>query len=383
MKVVKFGGTSIQDPDRMRLAAGSIKRLIDKGERLFVVVSAMGEETDVLIDMLNKAGLNHDPWFLALGEIKSARFLTLVLSGMGVKVREIEPSDPEWPIVVEDGEPLIDEGKRRIEGLLSKSGGVKAFIIPGFISTDPSGSIGILGRGGSDTTAFIVGRLVDADEVIIVTDVEGVYNADPNIFPTERVKSIHADTLTDLSAFGARVIHPEALKHKKDKQRSKIIHFKFGDLEYEGTYIFGEVERRIFLLKETLALVTLHRKGVLEINNSIFKNLPNTLIYGITTGVDYTGFYVKDSEAEAFGNRLLREHRDVDLTIRRGICMVVFKKETPKDKPGLVSSILDKLKKHGINLVEISSIGREVQVYVEKDDGERVIAILRREEQDE
>ena len=382
MKVVKFGGTSIQTPERMKLAGKSIKKLVEKGEKIFVVVSAMGNETDRLIGMLNDAGIHQDAWFLAVGEIKSARFLTLVLRDMGVEVEEVEPQDPLWPVVVENGEPVIDEGRKRMERLLEQKKRAEVFVIPGFICTGMDGTMNTLGRGGSDTTAFIIGRLVDADEVIIVTDVEGVYNADPNIFPTERIKGIHADKLSDLSAFGAGVIHPDALKHKGEKQRSKIIHFKFGDLEYEGTYIFGEVERKIFLLKEILALVTIHRRGILENNNDLLRVIPDIRIYGITTGIDYTGFYVKDNDADAFANRMLEHFKGIELTIRREICMVVFKKESPRDRPGLVSSILDKLKKHGINLVEISSIGREIQVYVEERDGEKVIEILRREEKD-
>ena len=109
-------------------------------------------------------------------------------------------------------------------------------IFPGFVAREKGKRLVSLGRGGSDVSAFLLARIFRADEVIIVKDVPGVYQADPKLFKTSKIKVITADELSTLSSLGAKVLHPDALSYKKKSIRARIIHHG-EDLMKEGTFI--------------------------------------------------------------------------------------------------------------------------------------------------
>uniref|UniRef100_A0A7C4U7W7 Aspartate kinase n=1 Tax=candidate division WOR-3 bacterium TaxID=2052148 RepID=A0A7C4U7W7_UNCW3 len=378
MKVVKFGGTSLGNSERFNLAIDSVSSLVKKNEKVIVVVSAMGDETDELISLIKGVGWKEEPEFLSLGEIKSARLFYFGIKSRGIDGVVIEPSSPYWPLFIKDMEIIEDIAFKKVSSILNDLKDKSVFIFPGFIAIDESGKIITLGRGGSDTSAFMLGKLFNADEVIIVTDVEGVYNLDPNLFPAEKIKEISADKLMTLSSFGAKVMHEEALRFKDKNQKSKIIHYKFGDLEYEGTGIFGEVKRDIFLFKDDVSLITIHKEGIISDLWDLLKILNGTRIFSIITGVDFLGIYIPSNELKETIEKML-VIKSVDITYKNGISIVVLRKEVPVDRPGLVSSILEELKKANISIVEISSIGREIQIFVKKEDTENVLSILRKE----
>ncbi len=377
MKVVKFGGTSLGNIERVNNAIDSVTHLAKKGEKLIVVVSAMDDETDNLISYIRGVGCKEEPDFITLGEIKSARLFYYGLLSRGINCKIIEPNSPYWPIYVKDMDIMEEVGKEMVSRIMEDRD-FQVIVFPGFVALNEERNIITLGRGGSDTSAFILGKLFNAEEVIIVTDVEGVYNTDPNLFPSEKISNISADKLMTLSSFGARVMHESALRFKSEFQKSKVIHYKFGDLEYEGTGIFGEVKREIFLFKEDVSLLTLHKEDIISNIWDYYDLIKGTKVFSLITGVDFIGFYVPTQDVKNLINKIMEKEK-IEITCKNGISMIVLRREVPVDRPGLISSVLEELKKENISIVEVSSIGREIQLFVKKEDAEDVLKILRKE----
>lgn len=378
MKVVKFGGTSLRDIERIKCAIDSVVEFSKKNDKIIVVVSAMDDDTDILLSLIKGVSGKEEPEFLSLGELKSARLFYYGLLARRIKSHLVEPSSSYWPLFVKDMEIIEALSNERILKILTNFKDIKVFVFPGFFALNEEGRLITLGRGGSDTSAFMLGRLFKADEIIIVTDVDGVYSADPNLFPAEKIKKISADKLMTLSSFGAKVMHEEALRFKDKAQKSKIIHYKFGNLEYEGTGIFGEVKRDIFLFKEDISLITLHKEDIMSALWEIYEKIKGLNIFSIITGVDFLGLYIPTKDVKKVIEKIMGRTK-MEITTKSSISMIVLRKESPIDRPGLISSILEKLKKENIGIVEISSIGREIQLFVKKEDSMNVLKILKKE----
>ena len=151
----------------------------------------------------------------------------------------------EWPIVTDDSfqdaNPLLDVCYKRVkEHVLPfvESGVIP--VIAGFVGRTQNGRVTTLGRGGSDTTAFILAKALEADELILVTDAEGIMTADPKVISnSQRIPEIDVKTLVGLADSGTKFIHRKALRYKEASVRVRVIRNIHGDLNVEGTVITG------------------------------------------------------------------------------------------------------------------------------------------------
>ena len=178
--VAKFGGTSLGSGDRINRAADSIAAAVEKGHEVAVVASAMGNTTDELLEDIKYDAEESDrAEIVSMGERTSVRMLKGALAARGVEAVFLEPGADEWPIITDEyGEVDVEETTRRAEALAARLDDVVP-VITGFLAQDLQGNVTTLGRGGSDTTAVMLGNYMGADEVVIVTDVEGVMTGDP------------------------------------------------------------------------------------------------------------------------------------------------------------------------------------------------------------
>jgi aspartate kinase len=213
--VQKFGGTSVADLDRIRNAAGRVKRAVDAGDQVAVVVSAMSGETNRLVDLVRAASPLHDAReydaVVASGEQVTAGLMALVLQELGVPAR----SFLGWQI------PLHTDGlhgRARImdvEGglLMERLGQGQVAVIAGFQGVSPENRITTLGRGGSDTTAVALAAAIKADRCEIYTDVDGVYTTDPRIVPKARkINRITYEEMLELASQGAKVLQTRSVE---------------------------------------------------------------------------------------------------------------------------------------------------------------------------
>jgi len=213
--VQKYGGSSVADAERIKNVAKRIARAKDKGDRVVVVVSAMGETTDELIKLAYQITERPDDReldvLLSTGELVSSTLLTMTLRHMGYDA--ISLSGAQAGIKTDN-----TYSRARILGIdpervVRELEAGKVVIVAGFQGITDEMDVTTLGRGGSDTTAVALAASLGAEICQIYTDVEGVYTADPHLVPeAQRLAEIGYDEMLELASYGVKVIHPRAIE---------------------------------------------------------------------------------------------------------------------------------------------------------------------------
>ncbi len=251
--VQKFGGSSVADAEGMKRVAARIVATKRDGNQVVVVVSAMGDTTDELIDLANQItpmpkGRELD-MLLTAGERISMALLAMAISNLGHEARSFTGSQAGVITDSAHGRArIIDVTPGRIQEAL-KEGAIA--IVAGFqgISQDTK-DITTLGRGGSDTTAVALAAALDADVCEIYTDVDGVFSADPRVVPAARkLKSVTYDEMLELAASGAKVLHLRCVEYARRYEMP--IHVRSSFSTNEGTWVVkdhpegGDMEQAI------------------------------------------------------------------------------------------------------------------------------------------
>ncbi len=213
--VMKFGGTSVADLDRIRRVARHVKREVDAGHQVAVVVSAMAGETNRLVELCRDASPMHDAReydsIVASGEQVSSGILAIVLQAMGVDAR----SWLGWQITLKTDDA---HGAARIadidsKKLLERLDMGQVAVIAGFQGIAPDDRIATLGRGGSDTSAVAIAAAIEAERCDIYTDVDGVYTTDPRIVPqARRLDKVSFEEMLEMASSGAKVLQVRSVE---------------------------------------------------------------------------------------------------------------------------------------------------------------------------
>ena len=241
--VQKFGGTSVADMARIKMAAETVKRELDGGNQVAVVLSAMAGVTDQLVGYASEAGGAHySPEYdtvLATGEQVTAGLLALALEEMGIPAR----SWLGWQVPIRtDGV----HGKARIEKIeieaLDKSlSNGEVPVIAGFQGLGPDNRITTLGRGGTDTSAVALAAALGAERCDIYTDVDGVYTADPRIVPKARkLEKITYEEMLEMASLGAKVLQTRAVELAMKAGQRLQVRSSYSDVP--GTLVVDEDE---------------------------------------------------------------------------------------------------------------------------------------------
>jgi aspartate kinase len=213
--VMKFGGTSVADLDRIRHVAGLVKAEVDRGNSVAVVVSAMAGETNKLVGWTRELSALHDAReydvVVAAGEQITAGLLAVALTAIGVSAR----SWMGWQIPVRTS---AMHGSARItsiepELLDQRISEGQVAVVAGFQGVAPDNRISTLGRGGSDTSAVAVAAALHADRCDIYTDVDGVYTTDPRIVAkAHRLEKIAYEEMLEMASLGAKVLQTRSVE---------------------------------------------------------------------------------------------------------------------------------------------------------------------------
>jgi aspartate kinase len=247
--VQKFGGTSVGDIERIRSAAGRVKREVEAGHQVAVVVSAMAGATNQLVDWTRQISNLHDALeydvVVASGEQVTAGLMALGLQSLGVNAR----SWLGWQIPIRtDGV----HGKARIESIDTgeierRFGEGQVAVVAGFQGIGPRGRITTLGRGGSDTSAVALAAALKAERCDIFTDVDGVYTTDPRIVANARKLSrITYEEMLEMASQGARVLQTRSVEMAMNHRVRLQVLSSFTDAP--GTLVVDEdeiVEQRV------------------------------------------------------------------------------------------------------------------------------------------
>jgi len=213
--VQKYGGSSVADAEKIRNVAKRVAQARDKGDRVVVVVSAMGDTTDELIELAyqvsEKPASRELDVLLSTGEVVSSTLLAMALHGIGYQAISLSGAQAgiRTDAAYSRARIIKVESKRVVKEL--EKGNI--VIVAGFQGITDEMDITTLGRGGSDTTAVALAVSLGAEMCQIYSDVEGVYTADPRLIPeAQRLSEIGYDEMLELATYGAKVMHPRAVE---------------------------------------------------------------------------------------------------------------------------------------------------------------------------
>jgi len=213
--VMKFGGTSVADIERIKNVARHVKREVDAGHEVAVVVSAMAGTTNQLVAWTRAAAAFHDAreydTVVAAGEQVTSGLLAIALQDIGVNARSWQG----WQIPIRTDAAHGAARIAEIDGakIVERMGQGQVAVVSGFQGIGPDNRIATLGRGGSDTSAVAVAAAVKADRCDIYTDVDGVYTTDPRIVPkARRLDKVSYEEMLEMASLGAKVLQVRSVE---------------------------------------------------------------------------------------------------------------------------------------------------------------------------
>lgn len=398
--VVKFGGSSLADHERLNKAVASVVDEAKRGTRIAVVVSAMGKTTDVLMSTakntsngkLQKHELDD---ILSMGERTSVRIFSAALRNSGVESRYFDPNDSDWPIVTDasfsNANPLLDECKTRIvQNVLPIVEKGTVPVIAGFVGKTLDGKITTLGRGGSDTTAFILAEALVADEIVLVTDADGIMSGDPKVVSDpRRLAEIEVNTLVGLADSGAKFIHSKALKYKPAGIPVRVINHAYGDLAREGTVIKGALTTELgvsIAYPSQVAEITIVGSRISE-NSWIVQELveeakKNATLLGMSMNTNSAILYVsEEKKLEHLVNQIhktvLNSPETKAMAVKKGLVFLKISGVGLEETHGIIGEISETLRLNSINISGILTIASSIFVFVDWNERENALRLIK------
>ena len=406
--VVKFGGTSVATVERIRQAAAHVKREVEAGNEVAVVVSAMAGKTNELVAWVNEASPFHDAReydaVVASGEQVTAGLMAIVLSQMGIESRSF--AGWQVPIHTDDA-----HGAARITGIdpteldkRMKAGWVP--VITGFQGIAPNGRITTLGRGGSDTSAVAVAAAVGADRCDIYTDVDGVYTTDPRIVPrARRLSKISFEEMLEMASLGAKVLMIRSVEMAMAHKVRLVVRSTFDDPNapqiapdgtpgVPGTLVCDEDE---IMEKQIVSGITLARgeakitlRGVKDkpgVAASVFGALAdqNIVVDMIVQNISEDGgttditFTVPDAEYDKAIRAVEGARQNIDfarLSGSRGGAKISVIGVGMRSHAGVASSMFKALADKGINIQLITTSEIKTSVLIDDEYAELAVRAL-------
>ena len=240
LTVLKFGGTSVADAERMKHVAEIVKKIRDENNRVAVVVSAMGSMTDDLLALAEYVSMTRDgreiDQLLATGEQQSVALLSLALQQSGIPAQSFTARQAG---IKAKGFPMegriYDIEPQAVEKVLNEG---TVAVITGFQAINDNGDVITLGRGGSDLSAVALAAALKADSCRLLKDVEGIYTADPRVVPqAKKIKEMDFDECMELAVKGAGVLQARSVEMAARYKVPLYVASSF--VEEEGTWVMN------------------------------------------------------------------------------------------------------------------------------------------------
>ncbi|MCG3136447.1 MAG: Aspartate kinase Ask_LysC [Phycisphaerae bacterium] len=393
--VQKFGGTSVADATKIhRAARRAIKTKLD-GNRVVMVVSAMGHTTDHLLALAKQ--ITHNPphreldVLLTTGEQVSIALMAMAIAEAGE--RAISLTAAQVGLVtdsVHSRARIKHISKERIEAELQAE---RIVIVAGFQGIDPVGEITTLGRGASDTTAVALAAVLGADHCEIYTDVDGIYSANPRLVPQARkMDQISYDEMLEMASLGAEVMHSRAIEF--GKKYSVPIHVRSSFTDNPGTMIvestpgMEDVVVRGATLKEDLATVVFtdipNEPGVaarifsrIADNHIVVDDIMQNVHSGGTRAT--IGFSMLADDLPAIRNIaeiLQREIHFGGAEITEGVSKVSVIGIGMRSHSGVAQKMFEALAESNINIRHISTSEIVISCIINSTDGQKALLKL-------
>jgi aspartate kinase len=392
--VQKYGGSSIGDADRIRRVARRVVAAADSGQRVCVVVSAMGHTTDELLDLA--AQISPAPhereldMLLTAGERISMALLSMAI--MELERNAISFTGSQAGIVTDTAHGkarILDVRARRVLDALEAG---RIAIVAGFQGVSTEFDVTTLGRGGSDTTAVALAAALGADVCEIYTDVQGVFTADPRIVPEARkLHAVSYEEMLELSASGAKVLMLRSVEYARNY--GVLLHVRSSFSEEEGTWIREEDARMEKAIISGIAHDTSEAKvtilGVPDrpgVAARIFRPLANDGVNidmivqsSSEDGRTDISFTVPKEDVERAEPLLADAARDVGaerVSTDSSVGKVSLVGAGMKTHPGVAADLFDALAEAGINIEIISTSSIRISCVVAASEVERAVRAI-------
>jgi len=393
MVVQKFGGSSVANAERIHRAARRAISAEQAGKRVVVVVSAMGDETDRLLELARQ--INQNPsrreldQLLATGEQVSIALMAMAIHQAGHEATSLTGGQIELRTNRAFGRARIREiaHRERIDKLLD-SGHI--VIVAGFQGIDEESNVTTLGRGGSDTTAVALAAALAADECEIYTDVDGIYTADPRIVPNARkLSEIAYDEMLELAALGAQVMHSRSIELANNY--NVVVHVRSSFSDAKGTLIVKETQEmekvvvRGAALKKNLARVSLLGAPVggglaagvfakvAEAGLVVDDIIQNVQHGDGTTNISFTTSADDIAEARSIAQALARELKFRAVEIDQEVAKISVVGIGMRSHTGVAARMFDTLAAAGVAIENISTSEIVIGCIIRRADGDKAL----------
>ncbi len=394
--VQKYGGTSVGDADRIRRVAHRVVAEARDGNQVVAIVSAMGKSTDELIALARE--VSHSPapremdMLLTAGERISMSLLAMAIQDLGMQALSLTGSQAGILTDSSHGEARITHIRGdRVREHLDQG---KIVIVAGFQGVDPhSRDVTTLGRGGSDATAVAMAAALEADACEILTDVDGVYTADPRLVPTARLLvEVSYEEMLELAASGTGVLMMRSVEFAR--RFGVPLHVRSSFHEGPGTWVKESVMEEAVITgiahDTSEAKVTVHgvpdQPGVAarlfgslaDAGINVDMIVQNVSIEGVT---DISFTVPKDDHARALElcEQLVPEFRAGGVDVDTGVARVSVVGAGMRSNPGIAAAMFRALGDQGINIHMISTSAIRISCVISDDRIEDAVRTLHAE----
>jgi len=384
--VLKLGGSVFADSSSMKRAARFVSELC-KEKRVVVVVSALKGVTDELLNtahtLCDEPPADALAQIVAMGERTSARLFCLSLLAHGVKAVLVDVDTPYWPIITNedymDADPILEKSvercRRNITPLI-ESGNVP--VIAGFIGLSEKGEVTTLGRGGSDTTATLLGFALGAEEVVLIKDVSGVHSADPKrVTEAKKVERLTIRELEELASSGAKVVHEKALKFVRGF-RLRITSLSEGLsggtlVEPDSTGITGVRDEGVEI--SVVSFVGLQNGSSHQRILSLLHEL-GLMPVALSFSPNSVWAYVSGSLKEREFHTLVENGSIKAFSIKRGLKCINVEGVGLMEEVGVLEKITTPLSTNRVNIYGLATHGNTIKLFVSEKDVERSMNLI-------
>jgi len=389
--VMKFGGTSVADAQKIKNVAQKVIKAKQRGQNVIVTVSAMGSTTDNLIDLARQ--ITSDPskremdMLLSTGEQVSIALLSMAIHQQGHPC--VSLTGNQAGIITDNIYSNAKILNINCNRMLREIREGNIVIVAGFQGISSDNNITTLGRGGSDTTAVALTAALKAKYCEIYTDVDGVYTTDPNVVPQARkIVSLSYDEMLELASSGAKVLHLRAVEFAK--KNDVVLHVRSSFNDIEGTWVMdlkdekmerpvitgvsydnNQVKITVFGLEDRPGIAARLFGQLAEENVNVDLIVQNVSERNIAT----ISFTVKEEDISA-ARKVISKMDYENISIDPDVGKVSIVGAGMQTHPGIAARMFDYLGREGINIEMISTSPIRISCIIRKEKVKKAVKAL-------
>lgn len=395
--VQKYGGSSVANPELIKNVAKRVIEGYEEGNQMVVVVSAMGDTTDHLIELMGDITDDPDPrevdMLLTTGEQVSIALLTMAIHSLGYPAISLTGSQMKIKTNEKHNQAMItDVDTTRLRKELAEN---KIVIVAGFQGVNDNQDFTTLGRGGSDTTTVAVAAAMNADRCEIYSDVDGVYTADPRIVENaSKLDSISYEEMLELANLGANVLHPRAVELANNYDLELYIASSFnktmgtivrGDEKMEGkknvvgaASDLGEIKITVERVPDEPGIAGKMFKALADAGvnvDMIIQNLQRDELNDITFTINQE----QEKLAVKVLDRIKEELKFDNYTIDRDVAKISIVGAGMQSTPGIAARMFSSFGENDINIEMITTSEIKISCLIKKEDADKALNVLHKE----